>query len=298
MRASGLLLGLALVAVSKSALGFCRTSTCGAGECTADPTCQFCLTGGKPLFWPRGCVSFSVQQDGTKLRDINSVVAKEHIAQGFTTWISADCGGATPGIQVYDFGFVSCSAQQYNQKDSNANIWVFRDESWPYMSVGSTLALTTLTFNVETGEIFDADVEINSFENPLTAKGQTPEADLLSIVTHEAGHFLGLSHSCVTGATMEPHYQFGDVSLRDLSPDDIAGICEIYPPGENAESCNPEPRHGYSTQCAGAEDKGCCTTAPGAPERHAPWAIGVSVMGAALLAARRRFRGRDSLSSG
>jgi hypothetical protein len=176
--------------------------------------------------------------------------------------------------------------EEFNQEEPNANIWLFLDSEWPYVSGNTTLALTTLTFNVETGEIFDSDVEINSFENELTTTDTAVQADLESIIVHEAGHFLGLSHTCDQTATMYRDYTFGDVSLRTLEADDIAGICAIYPPGE-PEECNPTPRHGFSRQCASGVEKGCCTTAPGSPRQHGPWAIGIALLGAGLLAARR-----------
>jgi hypothetical protein len=291
VRARALLLSLALLACSEPALAFCRTTTCGPGECSTDPACSFCLVGGKPLYWPRGCVSYSMQESGSKLRGIGATTLQAYVTKAFETWISADCpGGGKPSVAIYDFGFVSCDAQEYNQDDGNANIWMFRDDDWPYIGVGTTLALTTLTFNVESGEIYDADVEINSFENPLTTMDTNVQADLESIVVHEAGHFLGLSHSCDPEATMFAAYQFGEIKLRTLEPDDIAGICDIYPPGENHGTCNPEPRHGYSRDCGEPPDEGCCTTAPGAPRPLGVWAIGVSLLGAGLLAARRRVR--------
>jgi hypothetical protein len=288
-----LLVALALVSRSEHARAFCRTTTCGPGECQVDPACSFCLIGGKPLYWPRGCVSYSVQSGGSKLRGIGAATLKDFVTSGFENWISAACpGGGTPGVAIYDFGFVSCDAQEYNQDDGNANIWLFRDNDWPYVGVGTTLALTTLTFNVESGEIYDADVEINSFENPITIDDVQVQADLASIVVHEAGHFLGLSHSCDSEATMFAAYQFGDTKLRSLELDDVTGICTIYPPGSNQAGCNPEPRHGYSRDCGSAPDEGCCTTAPGAPRPLGTWAIGVSLLGAGLLAARRRVRKR------
>ncbi len=88
---------------------------------------------------------------------------------------------------------------------------------------------------------------------PCTAYGQTGCAgyDLRNTVTHEAGHFIGLAHPCelVAGAgvptcgsplpawetvpyaerTMYPSTSLGETSKRALSPDDVAGVCAIYP---------------------------------------------------------------------
>jgi hypothetical protein len=71
------------------------------------------------------------------------------------------------------------------------------------------------------------------------------------VLTHEAGHFLGLSHSIDNSATMKPVYdpvRDGE-SFRSLAPDDVAGICAIYPPDRKASTDSCDNRHGFSPQC-------------------------------------------------
>ena len=63
------------------------------------------------------------------------------------------------------------------------------------------LALTTLSFT-EAGEIYDVDVEVNTADHDIVLEPLPGQADLLSVCTHEAGHFFGLSHSTVPDATM------------------------------------------------------------------------------------------------
>ncbi len=65
--------------------------------------------------------------------------------------------------------------------------------------------------------------------------------DLQSILVHELGHSLGLGHSAVSGALMQPVY-FG--ILTALQADDIAGITSLYCP--TGEICNDiiEPPNG------------------------------------------------------
>lgn len=119
---------------------------------------------------------------------------------------------------------------------------------WPY---GDTaLALTTSTFDPETGEIFDADVELNGegfrFEvvDPMlcaTASVSRPPADLANTLTHEVGHVLGLAHPPAVErfaeATMFASAAPCDVDKRTLAADDIEGICAIYPAGEPTRPC-------------------------------------------------------------
>ncbi len=294
---TGALAALCALAVAPGARAFCRTTTCSPDDpnqpCTMGA--NGCITGGKPLYWPGACVSFSVQKDGSPLRHITEKTADQVISTALGQWVGADCSGSThPSIKIYDRGAVSCDKQEYNQHSGNAHIFMFRDKGWPYdTGAGSgasveTLALTTVTYNINTGEIYDADVEINSHDAPITVGDQNVQADLASILTHESGHFLGMAHTPVTDATMYASYQFGDTSLRSLSQDDIDGICTIYPPGRKAGACNPTPRHGYSSQCASASAGGCGCSLPrqGSSRKRAPLEAALVAFG--LLAWRRR----------
>ena len=300
-RAAGTALAALLVLTTAAgAQAFCRTTTCSPDDpnnpCTM--ASDGCLTGGKPLYWAQACVSFSVQKDGSPLRNISADAADKVISDGFSAWVSADCGSGHPSVQIYDHGQVSCDKQEYNQKSGNANIFMFRDGGWPYApdtsggatTSAETLALTTITYNVKTGEIYDADVEINSHDNNITVGNTNVAADLQSIVTHESGHFLGLAHSPQPDATMFASYQFGDTSLRSLSQDDIDGICTIYPPDRTLGKCDPTPRHGYSSQCAPPPSSGGCRASrPGSA--GGPWnsgALAGALVALGLLARRRR----------
>jgi uncharacterized protein (TIGR03382 family) len=150
------------------------------------------------------------------------------------------------------------------------------------------LALTTVTFNLDNGEIYDADLEVNGTSQVVLTTGDTDvQYDLLSILTHEAGHMLGLAHSYDPDATMKVEYVPGDLSLRDLHQDDINGICAAYPPTAST-NCDPTPRHGFGSECASAdpdEEGDCSCTAPGRGN-HATWPF--ALLAAWLVRRRRR----------
>jgi hypothetical protein len=245
-----------------SASAYCRTTTCDpvTEEGGCGRTDDGCFAKGDPLFWPDLCVTFGVHADGSPLRNISYDKAEAAARAAFQSWISADCGGGShPSIGVVPRGRVYCDQLEFNHDGSespnaqgpNANIIVFRDDGWPYNDIQRTIALTTITFATKTGEILDADIEVNSTGIALSTSDTAVTSDLQSILTHEVGHFLGLAHSLEPNASMNRNYDRGDLSFRTLSEDDRAGICSIYPGGdEDVEDCTgEEPRYGFSRYC-------------------------------------------------
>ena len=292
-RAANLVGALACVLVLSAAApaaAYCRSTTC-------DPTSEEedacwldengCEVGGHPLFWRSRCATYSVQRDGSPLRGISFEDAARVIADALAQWSSVDCGGQAPSLEFIPTEPVDCNQQEYNDDGPNANIWTFRDDDWPYEDEGWTLALTTTTFDVETGEIYDADVEVNTFEHAIGVGISAWPNDLESIITHEAGHVLGLGHSLDLTATMYPIYVRG---MCVLGEDDRRGMCAVYPPYREAADCVPVPRHGFSTACGENSDGGgCgCTIAAG-PQR----ARSVAALLVWLVAAARRSRRRS-----
>jgi MYXO-CTERM domain-containing protein len=283
--AVALALGVSLCAWAPDANAYCRTSVCGeqAAVVCEPPGGSDC---GTPLYWRHGCFGFSMQEDGSA--QVPFATAEALMEQAFATWAAVDCGGGSPDISVQNIGPVSCAEAEYNQEDGNANVVIFRDGDWPYAGQGNTLALTTVTFNLDNGEIFDADLEVNaSSEVDLTVGDVGVQYDLASILTHEAGHMLGIAHSPVVGATMTIQYVPGDLDLRSLHPDDAAAICATYPPVEEPPGCDPTPRHGFKTTCGvpPTEEDCSCRSAP-APDSRG-WPLGLAALFASACARRR-----------
>lgn len=279
-----------------TSMAYCRTSACAGdvpGELCTPAAPEDC---GTPLYWPQPCFGFSVQRDAST--QVSWQTTDAIVRQAFDTWLAADCGaGEGPAMRVDDLGPVSCAAREYNQNGGNANLIVFRDDGWPYAGQWNTLALTTVTYNLDTGEIYDADLELNSANVTLTVSDTDVEYDLLSILTHETGHMLGLAHSDVENATMGSQYLPGEIGLRDLSADDVAGICAAYAPAapgspRDPTHCDSTPRRGLQDFCGAApEDDGCTLRAPGADGRLALVGLGATV---GWLAYRRRALPRRS----
>src|SRR5512132_710118 len=207
-------LGLAAILPARSALAYCRTSTCGkdgTGQVCTPPQPGDC---GIPLFWKSPCVGYSLQQDASN--EVPFATVQQVVQKSFATWESASCIGGSPHITAVELAAAECTKHEYNQKKGNTNLIVFRDEAWPYEGSSNMLALTTVTYNLDTGEIYDADMELNSADNPLTTSDSAVQFDLQSIITHEAGHFLGLAHSATATATMYQDYKPESIDLRSL----------------------------------------------------------------------------------
>jgi MYXO-CTERM domain-containing protein len=279
---------LGTLLASNAAFAYCRTMACSNKDpmlaCSTDS--NGCLVNDRPLYWPTSCISFGIQEDGSRADNISYEAMRQIVDTAFQTWISADCGGTMPAVAIENYGAIECADREYNSDQANANVFMFRDADWPYENAQDTLALTTITFNVDTGEIYDADVEVNSFDANLTVDDVDVVADLPSIITHEVGHFLGLSHSNVRAATMRPGYNPGDTGLRTLDADDVMGVCALFPTS-GAQPAECDPRHGFSRQCAVTET-GCCAVQGTRPRSSAPLAL--LALGAALVAVRRRRR--------
>ncbi|MFO0676036.1 MAG: matrixin family metalloprotease [Polyangiaceae bacterium] len=299
----------------RTASAYCRTTT---AKLPADyqPPPGECFSEGLPVWWRNSCVGYSVQRDASRQvsRDDASLV----LATAFTRWTNISCptdgrGTSRVSIDVRDLGFADCRLVEFNKTGPNQHVIVFRDDNWPHQGGTDTLALTTVSFNDKTGELLNADMELNTVQNRVSIADPVPSDgyDLASILTHEAGHFFGLAHSAVSTASMFARYNPGETAKRNLAPDDVEGICAIYPPDGTrvvadtvdptrhvpGAACDPTPRRGFTTQCADAVAKGGCavTPCPVSPvSSSTPWGsmvVGAFAMGMAF---RRVARSRRS----
>jgi len=323
------------LSTATNADAFCRTRT---GRAPGDPPntnkCSTwnpadqgaCCPFGKPIYWKNECVGFSLQKDASRQISLND--AEQAMITAFNRWTGITCptdgsGASRVSIDVRYLGPVNCGTVQYNKASPNQHVIVFRDDAWNHVDANNTLGLTTVAYDPDTAEIFDADMEINTAQQMLTVHDPVLPSgyDLSSIVTHEAGHFLGLAHTLDGRATMFAQYKPGSTHMRDLTIDDVQGICSIYlPNGERAESdppataaaCDPTPRGGYGLDCGSNSSKSCAVSplvAPGAGdsaseargpdakngnEERSSGGLGIAASLAALgtVIARRKLRGR------
>jgi hypothetical protein len=299
--------------VVEQAAAYCRTHACEfspakralsfdsetpPAELSCEPDPDGCSTVGPAALWPSACVSYVVERNGSLKEDISSEALSRVVAAGFKTWSQAKCGIDTPRLTATDRGLSACTELEFNcASEQNVNLIVFRDEAAGIDP--SEIASTRITANWVTGEIVDADIEINSYNYrfALPRESKPNALDLQAVLTHEIGHFLGLAHSDDPRALMSAHYPAQDAGLR---ADDVAAICAHLQPGPTDPMCSRVLSLTEEAQCIGSEAADCnahtsvvqlreggCSL-PGVPSepRHA----GLLAGGWLLAAAMRRWR--------
>ncbi len=290
---------------SSHADAYCRTHTSNPPP---DAPAGQCFDEGLPLYWKNSCVGYSISNHASSqvsLEDATRVAAR-----AFAHWSGATCGSSGAGassvsIAAHDLGPVDCNSNAYVTGQANQNVIFFRDDAWPYGDPTTNLGKTFVTFDADTGEIYDVDMAIDTHDYRVTTRDPPSKDgyDLESIITHEAGHFLGLAHSNDHAAVMFPAYTAGETNLRNLAPDDVDGICDVYRPdgtravlddvGDKtvaADACDPTPRGGFQSQCPtpSASATGCALVSGSAPSSSLGLAF--AAIGAGLFMRRRRRR--------
>lgn len=264
-------IGCVVLLGASSAGAYCRTRTCEFSRrnpCTFDPATG-CSREGSFAFWSDHCVPFAVQRDGSALDGISAATLEALVEDAFRAWSDVPCaGGNTPELAAASQGPIACDAVEYEcaQRDANSNVIMFRDDfvDADYGLRFGVIALTTLTASTVTGEVFDADMEINTrdedfvIDETASVEPGAPR-DLRAVVTHEIGHLLGLSHSLEQGALMRAGYE----GTLDPSQDDIAAICAALGARASNPNCNGVEL-GADAGCIGSDDS--CRTLRRAPE--------------------------------
>ena len=283
---------LLALAQPERASAWCRLTTSRRQPTAAEP-CILPDTSAEPpelfLAWRRRCsgIALSVTSPSSDLTESEVVGIFE---RSLDTWNRVQCGGSPLGVDLTVMNQTStCDAPLYRDDGGNVNSVQFVVDWGARMYDPNAFALTTVWHRRSTGEILDADMDINERRGPY---GICPidgcierTVDLENVVTHEMGHYLGLAHTQEAEATMFASAVAGETLKRDLHADDIEGLCAIYPPGEPAGECNFTPRGGLDLDC----DTGCGVAAPGSGGRPAPTsAAWLTLLGLAALSLRRR----------
>jgi MYXO-CTERM domain-containing protein len=292
-RALRAVLAAALAAAATPGLAFVRSTT---ATNPADPAKGLCL------YWNTRQVTYRVNATSAKAPPCQSAAAALALTTAsFPAW-SPSCtdfrfvdGGTTTataldgqdGVNLVVFRSGTCA-----DAGCSGNACASQHNCWDYDA--NTIALTTTTFRSQTGEVVDADLELNGWNGSLGGAAGLPTGfyltcatpssptcqrppynltgcnyiDVGNTVTHEAGHMLGLDHTCtypepfyscpVGGTTMDPTMFPGETKKRSLTPDDVNGVCTIYPRGLATVTCS-----GSTPTPPPASSSGGCSTGGG-----------------------------------
>ena len=302
------LVGAAIVVSEGSASAFCRTSTCECktdkplptkgglpqstcgqadGDCPRDE--HGCRKTGTPIAWSGSCIGFSANLAGTT--QLSADDFSTAFDKAFQAWALVDCGGGNhPSIQVFTLRQTTCAVSAYNSTGPNVNAIYFTDNGWEAKTeneLDGVIAKTKAHF-VKSGEIVDADIALNSARHDFTVSDDPAAVryDLVSVLTHEVGHFLGLDHSDDPEAVMYWQYSQGSVN-RELHKDDIEAICTVYPP-ERKAACDSTPKGGLQDTCGPKPEIKGCATAPDGHESNSVVPVALTILGVTILRTKLR----------
>lgn len=229
------------------------------------------------LGWRRSCIEYVV--DARNSVQLSEAQVLDVYARSFQTWMDVTCGGSPVGFDVRigpEPG--QCDVPEYVSGDGNANSMAFVSDWSARGHAGGAFALTTTWFDTGSGEIYDADMELNQqfwiFDDcPDSGCTDMNVVDLENTVTHELGHFFGLAHTPDDEeATMWACADTGEIKKRTLEPDDIEGLCAVYPPGSLPTDCDYTPRGGFDPLCRVDRPKESCgCAAPGLGGSPSAW---------------------------
>lgn len=210
--------------------------------------------GSLPTCWVERAHGVYLGQDGSV--DVAFGEAESAFEDSLETWNAPAC---SDWEFVYE-GTTSDTAAGFDPDnlDANTNVVVWNETDF---ITESFAGITMITFDPNTGRIYDADVELNG-TNFSWSVGQ-PGGDtfeVADVLTHELGHFLGLGHSEVAQATMAAGGVPGETHRQDLESDDIDGLCTIYPEGGVTPDC---PVGAAGDDDDGWDDSDCtCSSSP------------------------------------
>ncbi len=217
----------------------------------------------KPLFWH--AIDVPLTMDAALTADVPAAAAQAALDASIATWNAVDCAY----LKLTDAGTTTAPVIGYQRSGPNTNLVTWLESGWSQSALA--IAATLTTFECASGKLVDADVLFNGqgFTFSAAPIGVPATADIENTFTHELGHLVGFDHNPDPASTMFAEAAAGETAKRDLTADDVAGMCAVYPVGQEPE----------------LDEGGCC----GAGARPSP-AAGVAALGVALVLGRRRRR--------
>lgn len=178
---------------------------------------------GVGLRWFTNCLKVYINEKGSS--DVDDDSDLDAVKSALNEWSQVECSS----MRLAFAGLTNIEKTGYTGEDPVVNVVIWRERKWPYSQ--RPIAYTAVTYNPTTGEIVDADIEMNGEDFVFTTDPAKHHwmIDIQNTVTHELGHAVGLDHSDDELATMYAASAPGETHKRTLNEDDIAGLCTLYP---------------------------------------------------------------------
>jgi Matrixin len=223
------------------------------------------------LWWVENkVIEFAQSADGTPENPGDAEFAA--ISKSIATW-NAQLSSCS-SLSILEKPHTATRQVGYFEKKTNENIAVFRlkkcsaaapagdachgtaddcgnaFDCWQHQD--GAIAITTTSYNPETGRILDSDIEYNVPSFLFTTVDAPPclsgnyslncvTTDIENTTTHELGHLLGLAHITNATSTMNPRASAGETSKRVLDPGTADFVCKAYPKGLPSKTCLIKP---------------------------------------------------------
>lgn len=257
---------------------------------TRVPETEVCLS------WPNRTITYQVDAAGSSRTPRDSEF--QAIDAAFRTWqqLSDSCsdfrliagprlaelvvGGApgSEGVNAITFREVSCQvAVPAGDPCLAASTCQNEYRCWDHPE--EVIALTTVTYKKRSGQIQDADIELQAAPHAdgeaflfTTVNAPPCSADSVSVscvamdvqntMTHEIGHLLGFDHVPGLGSTMEASALVGETNKRIIDSGTAQGFCDTYPRALAPVPCDQQAQLrrrivARSTGTPGLESVGC-----------------------------------------
>lgn len=200
---------------------YVRTTTAVSTTCQGyDP---------KPLYWR--ALEVPLTFAATLSADVPTATARAALDASVASWNALDCAY----LKLTDAGTTTTPTIGYQRSGPNTNVVTWLESGWPQSA--AAIAATLTTFECGSGKLVDADVLFNGqgFTFSAAPLGLPATADIENTFTHELGHLVGFDHNPDPTSTMYAEAAPGEIAKRDLTADDAAGMCAVYPVGEEPD---------------------------------------------------------------
>lgn len=183
---------------------------------------------GEIVRWHVKAVSYRLHSSGSA--DIVDGSDLNAVRAGWKQWNDVSCA---------DISFVEQSTTTNKNvmsvggapNDINEVVWI-ESSAWSYGQF--VLGITNTSFFTN-GEIVEADIAFNGYQNKWSTTGKSGTVDVLNVAAHEQGHFFGAQHNLGGWAANNPPTMApkADPSLKSatIEQDDKNCICFLYPNG-------------------------------------------------------------------